>query len=82
MFILGLVVGPAIGLLAGEQLARVARRGLWRAGVVVVLFLLIVLFLPLFNVELRISLAIGTLLGLLLAATPDTAGQSDEEAQA
>jgi len=70
MFLLGLVVGPAIGLVGGDVLLRpdgsAARIGLAALGLV----LLVVLLVPYVNLELRLGLVAGVLLGLMLAATP------------
>ena len=72
MFILGLILGPAIGLLAGDVLARppAGNKVLSLAAVVLIAF--IFLFLPLVDLELRLGLVGGFLLGLTLSATPDS----------
>lgn len=70
MILLGLLVGPVIGLLGGDYLHRALRLGFWRSALVVLLFLVFVLFAPFFVLELKVGLAAGTLLGVLLALTP------------
>lgn len=70
MFVFGLVVGPLIGLLIGDFLARRqradARWGI--ASLLLVCFAILVLGFG--SLELRIGLVGGLLLGVLLAATP------------
>lgn len=70
MFVFGLVVGPLLGLLLGDALSRtkVVAPRIGILGFIVVLA--VVLFAGFLNEELRISLAGGVLLGLLLAMTP------------
>jgi hypothetical protein len=70
VFIAGLVVGPALALVAGETLVRLLGR--WWSALVVVLVLFALIFWPFFSVqlELKLGLAAGLLLGLLLSATP------------
>jgi hypothetical protein len=70
MFVLGLVVGPAIALLLYHALVhsgKVALRTFMGASLFVVVLLLLSEFSKL---ELRLGLAFGILLGLLLAITP------------
>jgi hypothetical protein len=70
MFILGLVVGPIAGLLAGDYLFRshvvhpAVAASIIGAGYV---FLVVAQFI---DQELRIGLAAGLMLGILLAAGP------------
>ena len=68
-FILGLIIGPAVGLFAGLYFGT---RGaaFWRGVVALVFFLIFVLFAPFFDLELKIGILLSTPLGLLLAATP------------
>ncbi|GAC1443182.1 MAG: hypothetical protein NVSMB52_01220 [Chloroflexota bacterium] len=70
MLILGMIVGPAIGLLSGDLLSRFGGHGLWRNLITIALFLTFVVFAPFFVLELKIGLVFGTLIGLLVAATP------------
>lgn len=78
MILLGLFVGPVIGLLGGDYLHRTLRLGFWRSALVVLLFLVFVLFAPFFVLELKAGLAAGILLGMLLALSPwDLAAPND-----
>jgi hypothetical protein len=78
MFVFGLIVGPVLGLLAGHFLfasrALNARFGLALLGLV----LLILLFAGAVDLELRLGLVGGVLLGLLLAFTPSLMPEQDE----
>lgn len=70
MFVAGLAVGPAVGLLAGDLLARTKGIGT-RWGVLVIgLVCLAVLVAPVINEGLRIGLVFGIVVGTLLALTP------------
>ncbi|GAC1477563.1 MAG: hypothetical protein NVS1B6_19160 [Steroidobacteraceae bacterium] len=69
MIILGLVVGPAIGLLAGDFFARY-RGSRWQAISAIALFFVFLIFAPFFTLELKIGLGAGTLLGLLVFFSP------------
>lgn len=71
MFIIGLIVGPALGLVAGLYLLRSRSINLWLAGAAVVAVTAAVVFLPVADLELRLGLAAGLLLGLLLSLTSD-----------
>ncbi|HZS95040.1 MAG TPA: hypothetical protein VFA78_09600 [Chloroflexota bacterium] len=69
MFVFGLLIGPAIGLaltFAGGDGNRRSRVAVIPA-VLVLLFIVFAGFIPL---ELKLGLIFGTLLGLLLGATP------------
>ena len=71
MFIAGLVVGPALALVAGDALVRYLGR--WWSALVVALVLFALVFWHFFvsvQLELKLGLAFGLLLGLLLNATP------------
>lgn len=70
MFVLGLLVGPAVGVLAWDILShQVHLDARLTLGVVVLVCLLLVFVLPL-QLELRLGLVTGLCLGVLLAATP------------
>ncbi len=69
MFVVGLLVGPALGLVTGDGIAK-SRDSRWWWLAALVLFLFFVLFAPWFALELKLGLIFGALLGLLLAATP------------
>lgn len=69
MFIVGMVVGPALGLLGSDIIARAGTVGWWRT-VAIILVLVFILIAPFFALELKLGLLFGTLLGLLLAGTP------------
>lgn len=70
VFIVGLIVGPALGLVGTDYLLRsgVVPRRLFPA--ILALVLLVVALLPIFQVELKVGLLIGMPLGLLLSTTP------------
>jgi hypothetical protein len=70
VFILGLIVGPALGLLAGDFVTgRGVETRIYAALVAVAAILALVL--PIGALELRVGLVTGFLLGALLAVTPD-----------
>lgn len=69
MIILGLIVGPAIGLLAGDFFGRY-RGSRWLNVLAIALFIVFALFAPFFTAELRVGLIVGTLLGLLVYYSP------------
>ena len=72
MFVFGLVIGPVIGLVMGDTIFR-ARAFDPRIGALVVgLVLIFVLFTSFLVLELKVGLITGVLLGLLLAATPES----------
>ncbi|MGH2442893.1 MAG: hypothetical protein ACRDFX_07000 [Chloroflexota bacterium] len=80
MFVVGLFIGPVIGVLAGDFLGRSSTRR-WTGAAAIILFLLFVLFVPIFVLELKLGLIFGTLLGVLLAGTPlDILATRDSEA--
>ena len=74
MFVAGLAIGPAIGLLAADFLFRSRSfRGAWGA-LVLGLVCIAVLAAPVSNPGLRVGLVFGILLGALLVVTPDRVG--------
>jgi hypothetical protein len=76
-FVLGLIIGPAIGLLAGLYFG-VSKGGIWRAVIALTLFLVFILFAPFLDLELKIGIIMGAPIGLLLSATPSTLGAQRE----
>jgi hypothetical protein len=70
VFIVGLVVGPVAGILAGDYVLRsLGVRAVWLVLALLVV-VLAVASMPFFVPELKFSLAIGLPLGVLLSATP------------
>jgi membrane-associated PAP2 superfamily phosphatase len=80
LFILGLLVGPSIGVLIGDYLFRPEgpRWQLSLAGIV--LLELVILFFPVFVLELKLPLMLGVVVGVLLAATPMVVGGAEQSA--
>lgn len=70
MLIVGLIVGPLVGLILVEYVLR--SRGLsgWTGVVIVALVLIFILFAGFLSLELRLGLLAGVLLGVLLSVTP------------
>jgi hypothetical protein len=81
MFIVGVVIGPALAIIAGDSFFNPGQMAVrWRV-LTVGLIMLVIAVVPFFTAELKAGLLIGFPLGLLLAATPmalppDTAPQS------
>lgn len=70
MFIAGVVVGPALAIIAGDFLFHSSQMTVrWRV-VAVGLIMLVIAVVPFFTAELKAGLLIGFPLGLLLASTP------------
>lgn len=83
MFVAGLAVGPAIGLLAGDFLFRSKSFGPKWGALVLALVSIALLVAPVFDPGLRIGLVFGIFLGTLLVLTPeDMSVPSDEAEQA
>jgi hypothetical protein len=70
MFVAGLAVGPAVGLLAGDFLFRSRVIGNAWAAAITALVSFALLIAPVLNEGLRIGLVFGILLGVLLTLTP------------
>ena len=70
MFILGLAVGPALGLFAAQGLARSSFVGPRLAVAILALVLFVFLVAGLLDLELKLGLVIGILSGLLLGSSP------------
>ncbi|HLJ65965.1 MAG TPA: hypothetical protein VKX16_01230 [Chloroflexota bacterium] len=80
MFVLGLIVGPTLGVVGGDYLRRKLGLGRRSLGAITVLALLLVLLLPAADLELKLGLLVGLLLGLLLALTPIQSAEAPEQA--
>jgi hypothetical protein len=76
-FLLGLVLGPALGVLVGDFLRRPALKNARANVAIVALVCLFVLFFNPIDLELRLGLLAGALLGLLLSATPEAVAPVD-----
>lgn len=72
MFVVGLIVGPIVGLLLGQYVLRSRFFNARGAGIVVALVLVFLLFAGFISLELRLGIIVGTLAGLLLIGTPLT----------
>ena len=72
MFVAGIVIGPAIGLLAADYLFRSNTFGTRWGSIIIVLVSIALLLAPILNPGLRIGLVMGFVLGVLLAITPVT----------
>jgi hypothetical protein len=70
MFIVALIVGPLLGLLGGRFLFRSDAVNRWVVAAVSGLVLLFLLFSPTFDLELKLGLITGILVGWLLSLTP------------
>jgi len=70
MFILGLAIGPALGLLVAEQPARLGVLGPRLTALLVALILFVFLVAGFLSLELRLGLIIGILAGWLLGSSP------------
>jgi hypothetical protein len=71
VFILGLILGPALGLLAGDFARSRVRLTTWVAVGATLFALAILALLPLGDIELRLGLVAGIGVGFLLAVTPE-----------
>jgi hypothetical protein len=79
MFVAGLAVGPAIGLLAGDFLFRSRAIGPKWGAVVTALVCFALLVAPVADEGLRIGLVFGIVLGVLLTLTPMTMSAAREQ---
>jgi MFS family permease len=70
VFIVGLVIGPVIGILLGDYLFRPGGPRRWQSLCALALLIVFLLFAPFFTLELKIALILGVLVGTLLSATP------------
>lgn len=70
MFLFGLILGPALGLLAGDFIARPEVGNPRFSAAAAAVIVLVVLFLPFVDLGLRAGLVTGFLLGILLWFTP------------
>jgi MFS family permease len=73
MLIIGMIVGPIIGLLLADYIERSRAAGpvnwLVTWGVLI-LFLIFIAFAGFFSLEVRVGVFFGTLLGVLIGFTP------------
>jgi hypothetical protein len=80
MFILGLIVGPSIGVLVGDYLFR-PEGPRWPVSLGAILLVeAVILFFPIFVLELKLSLMLGVVVGTLLAATPMVVDRVEQSA--
>jgi hypothetical protein len=77
MFLMGLLLGPALGLLAGDFTGRSTGGNRQYGVAAIAVIVLLVLFLPVIDFGLRLGLVTGFLLGLLLWSTPQILEQSE-----
>lgn len=70
MFLIGLLVGPAIGLLGADFLLRPGGAGARVSAIAFLIAVLVVLAVPAVSLELKLGLIPGILLGVLLAYSP------------
>jgi hypothetical protein len=80
VFIVGVIVGPAVGLIGGEFIFGPNGPGPRLATVALSLFLIFVLLAPRLDLGLKLGLVMGILLGVLLSLTPPTSRSGDEPA--
>ncbi|MGH2448987.1 MAG: hypothetical protein ACRDFS_10360 [Chloroflexota bacterium] len=78
MFVLGLLVGPAIGLALGFLLPRAGGGVPWLGPIVVGLVVIFLLFAGFVPLELKIGLLAGLVLGFLLDGTAYLAGNTEQ----
>jgi hypothetical protein len=69
VFIVGLIIGPALGLLVGDVVIGARAINAWATFIGLIVLCLIVLAVPVFDPGLRIGLAGGVLLGVLVSRT-------------
>jgi hypothetical protein len=70
VLVVGLLVGPALGLLAWDVLVRQFRLAFGMSAAAIAILGIVLLVLPLLSEELRLGLVAGLALGALLAMTP------------
>lgn len=70
MFIVGVIVGPVLGVELGYLLANSSRWRGWMRAVGVAVLALLIAVIPVGALELRLGLALGIILGALLWLTP------------
>lgn len=79
MFIAGVVVGPAVAMVAADMLFTPGRMSVRWIALAVTILLVAIAVIPFFTTELKVGLLIGVPLGLLLAATPLSLGPSGSQ---
>lgn len=70
MFIIGVLIGPALAILVADVVLKPGQVQVRWAWVAVAALLVLIVALPFFATELKFGLLIGLPLGLLLATTP------------
>jgi uncharacterized membrane protein YdjX (TVP38/TMEM64 family) len=70
VFIVGLVLGPVVGLLTGDYFFGSHGPGPVLSAAAVLLLVAFLLFAPFFALDLKSGLILGVLVGVLLSATP------------
>jgi hypothetical protein len=68
MFIIALILGPAVGLLIGDLVFRTWRLRRFAAALLIAISLIIIIALPL-SLEFKVGFVLGLVLGLALATT-------------
>jgi hypothetical protein len=79
VFVVGLGIGPVLGLLFGDAVFRSNSINARVAFAALVIVGAIVLFIPAINTELKLGLLAGVPLGILLTATPVAANNQNGE---
>jgi quinol-cytochrome oxidoreductase complex cytochrome b subunit len=79
VFVVGLGIGPVLGLLFGDWAFRSESINTRLALAALIIVGAVVLFIPVINTELKIGLLAGVPLGVLLAATPMWSDRSRDE---
>jgi MFS family permease len=74
MFIAGLVIGPIVGMLLGILVQRSTALCGWRGFIAAAILVAVVIAVPVIDIELRLGLAAGLILGSLLWLTPSDFG--------
>jgi hypothetical protein len=70
VFIVGLLVGPAIGLLLGDVVIGARSMSGWAITIGLMVLALLLLVVPVLDLGLRIGLDGGLLIGVLVSRTP------------
>lgn len=70
MFIVGVLVGPALAIVVADVLLKSGQAETRWAWVAVAALMVLIVVMPFFTAELKFGLIIGLPLGLLLAVTP------------
>lgn len=73
MFLLGLLLGPALGFLLVDAARPRVHLGPWTTILAAAFLLALLALLPIGDIELRLGLVAGIPLGALLSVTPQSA---------